>query len=122
VMDERDIELELLKMKRLAELSRRLKKSNKEISEDPLKLLNSLLSEKAKEVLKVAEQQFPRETKRIVDVLARLVKEGKIKSIITGYSLYQLFLDLGLKIRMPTKIYYEEKGKRKPLSEYFRRV
>lgn len=122
-MADEDIELELIKMRKLAQLQRRMmkhKKSEEGVKKSPEEILNKWLTGKAVEVLRYAKEQFPLVTGRIVRVLARFVEEGKVKESISGYDIYRLFYDLGYHIRLPVKIYYERKGERKPLSELFK--
>ncbi len=116
-----DLELEMLKLKKLAELQRKLISTKKKTErKDPMEILNKVLIGRAKEVLEIAKEHYPIATKRIIEALAKFVEEGKLKGPINGYDLYNLFLDLGLPIRMPIRIYYEKKGERKPLSDLFK--
>lgn len=123
-MDEEDIELELIKMRKLAQLQRlmmkRKKSEEEEVKKSPEEILNKWLTGKAREVLSYAREQFPMVADQIVKVLARFIEEGKVKEPINGYDLYRLFYDLGYRIRLPIRIYYEKKGERKPLSELFK--
>ncbi len=120
-MSSEDLELQLLKLRKLAQLQSKLASKERAIKKRaPIEILNNYLTEKAKEVLRVARSQYPQITRRVIEVLAKSIEEGKIKEQIDGYELYNLFLRLGFPIRMPIKIYYEKKGERKPLSELFK--
>jgi len=76
-----------------------------------------LLKGRALEVLRNAEAQYPSETARIEVELARLIRDGGIKGPIDGETLFMLFRQLGLRVRLDTKIVYLEKGREKSLSE-----
>ncbi|RLF11795.1 MAG: double-stranded DNA-binding protein [Thermoprotei archaeon] len=109
-------------MRKLLELQRKMvtEKEKKDVEEDPRSIVVKHLAGRGIEVLEAAEAQFPEATKLIVRELARLIKQGKVVGSITGEELYGIFLSLGLRVRMPTKIYYEKKGERKGLSELLR--
>ncbi|RLE89466.1 MAG: hypothetical protein DRJ49_02885 [Thermoprotei archaeon] len=113
-------DIELLKMKRLLKLQRELLKrkiKTTEAKERPRDLVLKYMDTKAKEVLEMAEMQYPKVAEYVVRELYRLIKLGKIKSKIDGYSLFELFARLGYPVRMPTRIVIKEKGRSKPLSE-----
>ncbi|MCS7385644.1 MAG: hypothetical protein NDF55_02730 [archaeon GB-1867-005] len=120
-MVDEDLELELLKLRKLARLRRLMaSKRSEQKRRDPMEILSKMLVGRARDVLKAAEAQYPEATRKVVEALARFVEEGRIKEPIDGYALYRLFLDLGLPVRMPIRIYYEKKGERKPLSDLFK--
>lgn len=122
-MSEEDVELELIKMRKLVKLQRSLlkrMKTREEAKHSPEEILSKWLDDKAKEVLRYAREQFPSVTDHVVRVLAKLVEEGKVRESISGYDIYRLFIDLGYRIHLPLRIYYEKKGERKPLSELFK--
>ncbi|RLE51955.1 MAG: hypothetical protein DRJ26_00645 [Candidatus Methanomethylicota archaeon] len=120
-MADEDLELELLKLRKLARLQRLMtSKKSQPKQKDPMEILSKMLVGRARDVLKAAEAQYPLATRKVVEALAKFIEEGKIKEPINGYALYKLFLDLGMPVRMPIRIYYEKKGERKPLSELFK--
>lgn len=112
-----DIEEEILLRKKFLELSKLLSKKEK----TPKEILMEKLVDRGDEVLKAAEEQFPEQTKIIVEKLAEMIKKGYITSNISGAQLLWLFRQLGLPIRIETKIMVEEKGKFIPLSEKLKR-
>ncbi|MFQ6081656.1 MAG: DNA-binding protein [Candidatus Bathyarchaeia archaeon] len=116
----KDEELELLKRRRMAELMKRLqrkevKKGRK--TEDPKKNLRRILTDRAREVLKAAESQYPEATRRIEEGLAHLVSKGKLKGPVRGEHLLWLFTHLGMKVRFETHIRVLEHGKLKTIQE-----
>jgi len=119
-----DEELELLKHRMLKELmQRRLREEEQRrrraeaAEEDPRSIVASHLVGRGLEVLEAAEAQYPQLAAAVVRELARLIKQGKVKESITGEELYSIFLSLGARVRLPTKIYYEKRGERKGLSD-----
>ena len=108
-MSERDLEEELLLQKKLLELKKMLAKRGEKKSAREIVL--ERLVDRGEEVLKAAEEQFPDQTKVIIEKLAEMIKNGYITSNITGAELLWLFRQLGLPVRIETKIRIEKKGK-----------
>jgi len=80
-------------------------------------VLNALEDERAKEILELAEEQFPEATEYAISVIARVILSGKLKSI-DAYLLYELLHALGVPVRIPTRIKFVKKGKEVDLKEY----
>lgn len=118
-----DEELDLLKMRKLLELKRRMLaeqvRSQRQPQMDPLELVRSRLVNRGDEVLEQALRLYPRAARRVVDELARLIRSGRIDRI-DGAALLELFETLGMPVRLDTKIVYKAKGKTKTLSELLR--
>jgi DNA-binding TFAR19-related protein (PDSD5 family) len=122
-LSESDIDLEILKLKMMADLKRKalsLKKDQSTEKRDYRSILMDRLTERAREILSFAEAQYPEETRKIIEVLGRAIESGDIKDNIDEYSLYELFLSLGLNVRIPTGIYYVRKGEKKSLIDLFK--
>jgi DNA-binding TFAR19-related protein (PDSD5 family) len=122
-LSEGDIDLEILKLRMMADLKRKalsLKKVQSTEKRDYRSILMDRLTERAKEILSCAEAQYPEETRKIIEVLGRAIESGDIKDTIDEYSLYELFLSLGLNVRIPTNIYYVRKGEKKSLIDLFK--
>ena len=116
----KDQELELLKRRRMIELMKRLQRVEVERgrkTEDRKKILSRILVDRAQEVLKAAESQYPEDTRRIEEGLAHLVSTGKLKDPIRGEHLLWLFRHLGMKVRLETHIRVLEHGKLKTIGE-----
>jgi hypothetical protein len=69
------------------------------------------------EVLKLAESQFPIETKSLINEIVELIRIGEIKQRISGGELLALFRSVGLNIRVNTTIKIEDHGKLVSLSD-----
>jgi len=113
-----DEELELLKMRKLLELRKKLlAEQAPKKEEDPREVVVKNLVGRGLEVLEAAEAQYPEITKAVVKELARLIKEGRVEGPITGEELLNVFYNLGIRVRLPTRIYYEKHGERKGIGE-----
>jgi DNA-binding TFAR19-related protein (PDSD5 family) len=80
-------------------------------------ILLSYLYDRGDEVLKLAESQYPSQSKIIVSKLAQLIREGEISNRISGGELLSLFRYAGLLIRVSTSIKIEDHGKYISFSE-----
>ncbi|HEU16462.1 MAG TPA: double-stranded DNA-binding protein [Nitrososphaeria archaeon] len=88
---------------------------------DPVEVLRAVLIDRGDEVLEAALSQYPEETRRIAERLAELVERGAIAGKITGRQLLWLFRQLGLDVRLETKIYVEQDGRFVPLMDAMKR-
>lgn len=105
------------KMKQLKEKAALIEK----IKEDELKtnmtkiddkeILLKYLYDRGDEVLRLAESQFPVQTRIIVKRIVELIKSGEIDSNISGGELLGIFRSVGLRIRVDTNIRIEDHGK-----------
>jgi DNA-binding TFAR19-related protein (PDSD5 family) len=119
-----DKELEALKAKRLAEMKKNISsQSQKETKQEESKppsyrdIVISRLGYRGMEVLQNAEQQYPNESKMIIDKLGQLFHSGEINEEIDGGKLLALFRSVGINVRMATKINIEQDGKFVSLSD-----
>ena len=110
-------ELNAIRRKKLRELQRRLarkEKKTKGINAD--NVLNKVFRGRAWEVFNVASYQYPTAMQRIKEVLVKLALTGTLDDV-TGEQLYRFLKNLGLKIRLETKINFADHGKLKSLAE-----
>ena len=121
-----DVELELIKLKKLRELQKKLvetKKEEEQIAEkgeDPVEFLKAKLTGRGPEILEAALSQYPEETRKIAEYLTKLYKLGQLKEPIDDVSFYNFLRRVGLPIRLETRIFYLDKGEVKPISEKFK--
>ena len=116
---EEDPDIEILKAKKMQEMMQRLRKHKKENMEKNIikrkpserEILISYLYDRGDEVLKLAEFQFPTETRAITNRIVELINTGEINRKISGGELLSLFRSLGLNIRINTTIKIEDHGK-----------
>jgi len=117
-----DLELEMIRYKKLLKLRKQLEKKAKAEEErprevNPKEVLDRFFVGRAWEVLNAAKIQYPEAARYVERLLVKLILDGKIREKITGEQLYGLFLRLGFRIRLKTHIYVLEHGKVKRLEE-----
>lgn len=124
-----DKELEKLQAKRLYEMKKNISEKTNEQNimsqkqniipnkTSPKSVLIKYLGYRGLEVLNIAENQFPIETKLIIDKLSELILMGHLTDHIDGGQLLTLFRSIGLNIRMETKINIEKDGQKFSLSD-----
>jgi len=69
------------------------------------------LYDRGDEVLRLAESQFPIQTKAIVHRIVELIKFGELNQSISGGELLALFRSVGLSVRVNNNIKIEDHGK-----------
>lgn len=120
-----DLELEMIRYRKLMELRKRLIEKAETNAEKPKEInphevLDRVFVDRAWEVFNAAKAQYPEVAQYIENVLVKLILEGKIREKITGEELYGLFLRLGYKVRLQTRINILEHGRIKSLEEKIR--
>lgn len=121
-----DLELKRLQLKRMMKIVSQLGQAPKTEAlppppkETPLETLRKYLDAKGVEVLQAALEQYPVETTTVVEKLAELIKAGKITENIDAGDLYNLFRNLGIRVKLETKIQYVKRGEAKDLRELFK--
>jgi len=112
-----DSQLDAIRRKKLLALQRKLaQKENKTEPVNANEALDRIFRGRAWEVFNAASYQFPQAMSRIKDLLAELASSGKIKEV-TGEQLYLFLANLGLKVRLDTKIEFASHGELKPIAE-----
>lgn len=120
-----DSELERLKRQRLAEMQKRLNARQEQSQattgkNEPTKILERVFVGRAWEVYHATRQQYPTIADQIFRELAELVRVGRVKGKITGEQLYGLLRQIGLDIRLETKIQVLDHGELKSIADKFR--
>ncbi len=120
-----DTELERLKRQRLAEMQKMLTAKQQQSQVETGKLESSKVLERvfvgrAWEVYHAARQQYPQIADQIFRELAQLIQNGQVKGPITGEQLYGLLRQIGLDIRLETKIQVLEHGELRSVADKFR--
>jgi DNA-binding TFAR19-related protein (PDSD5 family) len=119
-----DSELERIRRQRLAEMQKKMSaRQQPEVDTEkfePSKILEKVFVGRAWEVYHAARQQYPAVADQIFRELAELVRSGRLKGQITGEQLYGLLREIGLDIRLETKIQVFDHGELKPLADKFR--
>lgn len=118
-----DSELERLKRQRLAAMQKRLSAKQpppEKAAFEPAKVLGGVFVGRAWEVYNAAMRQYPRIAQEIFRELARVVESGQIQGQITGEQLFALLRQIGLDVRLETKIQVLERGELKSIADKFR--
>lgn len=117
-MGAEDIELEKIKLKKLAKMLEK-KSYEKKVPEKAIddRILSKHLYDRADEVLRAAEEQFPDATKKVKAALAQMYRSGRLVGDISGGELLMLFRSLGMPLSLNTHITIVEHGKAKSLQE-----
>lgn len=118
-----DAELERLKRQRLARMQKTLSEKQSQVEPkklEPAKVLERVFVGRAWEVYHAAMQQYPQIASQIFRELAQLVQLGELREKITGEQLFGLLRQIGLDVRLDTKIQVLERGELKPIADKFR--
>ncbi len=120
-----DSELERIKRQRLAKMQKSLAAKQEQSQAassklEPAQILRKIFVGRAWEVYNAAIQQYPRISEQIFRELAQLVQTGQLQGQITGEQLYGLLRQIGLDIRLDTKIQVLEHGELKPIADKFK--
>ncbi len=119
-----DAELERLKRERLAKMQKTI--STRQQPEaatgktDTTSILQKVFVGRAWEVYHATKRQYPQIAEQIFQELARLVQSGQVEGQITGEELYGLLRQIGLDVRLETKIQVLEHGELKSIADKFR--
>ncbi|MBT3283499.1 double-stranded DNA-binding protein [Candidatus Bathyarchaeota archaeon] len=124
-----DNELDKIKKRRLEEMKRMMLlkqiKDQQEPEPEPEKpreasnqeILDAMFGNRAWEVYSAAAYQYPQVISQVEKILVEGIKEGKIADIIDGAALMGFFRQVGLPVRLNTKIRISEKGELKTLEQ-----
>jgi DNA-binding TFAR19-related protein (PDSD5 family) len=106
VLREQAAELEKARIER-----ERLQESNMQHKRNNREIISDYLYDRGEEVLKLAESQFPIQTKSLINEIVELIRIGEIKQRISGGELLALFRSVGINVRVNTTIKIEDHGK-----------
>lgn len=119
-----DTELENIKRRMLAKLQRKIISGEREQRKqelDPEKYVESNLEGKAVEIFEHFKQQYPgRVYRAVVEALAKAMMNGVIPKPLDATTLYNILLSIGVRVRLPSRIYVAKKGEVKNFSEYLK--
>ena len=111
---EQAAEIEKARIERQRLEESKLRNQHKRTSRE---IISDYLYDRGEEVLKLAESQFPIQTKSLINEIAELIRIGEIKQRISGGELLALLRSVGLNIRVNTTIKIEDHGKLVSLSD-----
>lgn len=111
---EQAAELEKGRLERQRFEESKLRNQHKRTSRE---IISDYLYDRGEEVLKLAESQFPIQTKSLINEIVELIRIGEINQRISGGELLALLRSVGLNIRVNTTIKIEDHGKLVSLSD-----
>lgn len=111
---EQAAELEKARLERQRFEESKLRNQHKRTSRE---IISDYLYDRGEEVLKLAESQFPIQTKSLINEIVELIRIGEINQRISGGELLALLRSVGLNIRVNTTIKIEDHGKLVSLSD-----
>lgn len=115
-----EAELRAIRQRKMQELQRRLAtKQDKTDKINADEVLDKLFRGRAWEVFNTATLQYPNAMRKLKATLVKLASSGRLK-FVTGEQLYFFLRNLGLRVRLDTRIHFTEHGKLKSLSEKIR--
>lgn len=121
-----DDELERIKQKRLMEMQRIMmlkqlqeKQPKPEPPKEPTNhdILDKYFHDRAWEVWNTATHQYPAQMPQVEQLIVQAIKQGKVKNYIDGAALMGFFRQIGLPVRLDTKIRISEHGELKTLEQ-----
>jgi DNA-binding TFAR19-related protein (PDSD5 family) len=128
--EEEDPDIEIIKARKLRALReqaaglekarierRRFEESKTQHKRNNREIISDFLYDRGEEVLKLAESQFPIQTKSLINEIVELIRIGDIRQRISGGELLALFRSVGLYVRVSTTIKIEDHGKLVSLSD-----
>jgi DNA-binding TFAR19-related protein (PDSD5 family) len=128
--EEEDPDIEIIKARKMRALReqaaglekarserRRFEESKTQNKRNNREIISDFLYDRGEEVLKLAESQFPIQTKSLINEIVELIRIGDIRQRISGGELLALFRSVGLYVRVSTTIKIEDHGKLVSLSD-----
>jgi len=121
-----DDELERLKQKRLMEMQRQMllkQIKSQEPKPEPAKepthdeILGRHFGDRAWEVWNAAKAQYPQAMPQVEKLLVDAINQGKVKQTLDGASLMGFFRQIGIPVRLATRIRISEHGELKTLEQ-----
>jgi len=122
---EEDLELRALKLRKLMKLTALRSRAGKPKGEldfdQALEIVRGRLGDRGDEVLQAALDQYPDRARKVVIVLARMIQAGRITRKIGGEALLAIFEQLGMPVKLRTRILYYKKGEYKSVADLIKR-
>jgi DNA-binding TFAR19-related protein (PDSD5 family) len=122
-----DPDIAIIKARKLKELwkyaamekskAARREHEQKPITKTDKEIVSDYLYDRGGEVLSLAMNQFPTQTRIIIKRIADLIRLGEIQQRISGGELLALFRSIGINVRINTTIKIEDHGKLVSFSE-----
>ncbi len=113
-----DADLEIIKKRMLLEMQRKiLEKEIKRSEPDYYALFMEHLTEDGKLMFEKAIKQYGETAKKVGEKLGRLYYLGRLRGRMDAETVYWVFSEIGLPIRLETRIVYKKGGEVKSISD-----
>jgi len=117
-----DPELERIKRQKLQEFAERAKREERRAVEQPREenqddVVYSYFYDRASEVMRAAEYQFPAQAQAVKAGLYKMIKAGRLTEKVDGGTLLALFRNLGIPVHLDTSVKFVEHGEAKSLAD-----
>lgn len=115
------IDLELIKKRMLVEMQKKmLEKELKKAEPDYYHVFLDNLTEDGKIMFEKAVDQYGEAAKKIGEKLGRLYHTGRLRDKLDAEAVYWIFSEIGLPIRLETRIVYKKGREYKSISDVLR--
>ncbi len=120
---EEDRDLRLITARKMAELRKRVEKSTapKVDQKTNKEIVLSVLYDRGDEVLEAALARYPTETAKVIDQIAKMIRDKKLVDRLSGGDLLSALRSLGMRISLNTTIRVEDHGKFVSLADKLRK-
>lgn len=117
-----DPELEKIKRQKLQRYADRAKREEHEETKPPHEenvndAVYSFFYDRASEVMRAAESQYPSQADAVKLGLYKMIKSGRLAEKVDGGTLLTLFRTLGIPVHVDTSVKFVEHGKAKSLAD-----
>mgnify|MGYP001772772802 CR=1 FL=1 len=118
-----DDDVELLKRRMLLEIQRRALQRSSTKAERRVNFLEVFLAnltDDGRRMFEKAVEQYGDAAKRVGEKLGMLIESGRVRGVFDAEAVYWIFRELGMPIRLETRIVYKKGGEVKSISELLR--
>ncbi|MEZ0345385.1 MAG: hypothetical protein ABWK01_02390 [Infirmifilum sp.] len=113
-----EIDLELIKKRMLLEMQKRMmEKEVKRAEPDYYNVFLGNLTDDGRVMFEKAVEQYGDTARKIAEKLGRLYHIGRLRGKLDAEAVYWIFSEIGLPIRLETRIVYKKGGEYKSISE-----
>ncbi|HYA21965.1 MAG TPA: DNA-binding protein [Thermoproteota archaeon] len=117
-----DRELERIKREKMQRYAEKAKQDQREAAKPQTEesvddVVYSLFYDRASEVMRAAELQYPPQAEAVKTGLYKMIKSGRLVDKIDGGTLLTLFRTLGIPVHVDTSVKFVEHGKAKSLAD-----
>lgn len=117
-----DRELERIKREKMQRYAEKAKHAQREATKPQAEeniddVVYSFFYDRASEVMRAAELQYPSQAEAVKTGLYKMIKSGRLADKVDGGTLLTLFRTLGIPVHVDTSVKFVEHGKAKSLAD-----